>query len=138
MAGLAAGADTFFLVAPFALLVESIFGFRSLGPIMAAAAGAGLDTIVVAGIAITNFVLVSLVGEIDIPHLGGELDFGRAVVGGNQGGGTEGDQTDGDHYSDQTFHDSLLLQKVGWLRTVHVKRYMTALYSHVGLYFTEN
>ena len=116
MAGFAAGADTFFLVTIFAQLVENILGFGGLVTVMAGTAGAGVDAVVVAGGTFTHAILVGLVREIDIAHLGGEFDFSRAVVGGNQGGGTEGDQADGNQYSDQTFHGFLLLQKVVWLR----------------------
>jgi len=100
----ATGRAAIFLVAVFAELVSSILELGCFGAVMAAGAAAGFNTFVVTGGAVSNFGLVSGVGEGHGAHAGFEFDFSRAVVGGNQGGGTKGNKPDGNDNCENAFH----------------------------------
>jgi len=101
---LAAGRAAFFLVATLALFMEGVLGGRSfrLGAV-ATGALASFHALVMAGLAISDFALMSSMVEGDFAHFVGELDFGRAVVGGDDDG-ADSEERYSDQESDKTFH----------------------------------
>jgi len=97
----------------FTELVSGVLELGSLGTVVAAAASASIDTVVVTLGAVFNFGLVGSVREGHIAHFGRQCDFCGTIVGGNQGGGTEGDETDSNHDSKNFFHFDTPLQDRG-------------------------
>lgn len=101
---LATGRAAFFLMATFALFVEGVFGGGSFWfGAVTAGTFSGVHTLVMTGLAVSNFALMGGMVEGDFAHFVGEFDFGRAVVGGNNDG-ADSEERNSDEESDKTFH----------------------------------
>lgn len=109
MATFTTGRSTALLVAVFALLVEGVLGFRSLGAVVTAATLAGVNTFVVTYGAVSHFGLVSLVLEGDLAHFSFEGDGLRAV--GSNGDGSDAQKADGNQSNDDAFHTCTSIEK---------------------------
>jgi hypothetical protein len=97
-----AGRPAGFLVARFALLVESVLGFRSFGAIVTTGTRASVNAFVVTFCTVSNFSLVSLVSKSNGTHFSFEGDGFRAIVG--DGDCSDAQKADGNQSDDNAFH----------------------------------